>query len=354
MSRINSYLWPSLAGVLFALCLALIYLPAKDHPQHNNGSYSFANAVNQAKLSVASINTRQIVARTSLRQRLENGNEEVRSSLGSAVIVDQSGYLLTNHHVIAGADQIIVTLYDGRQTRAKIVGTDEESDLAVLWIDLDQLHPITFGNPDNIQVGDVALAIGNPFGFGHTVTQGIISATGRWGLNLGSYENYIQTDADINVGNSGGALINTRGELVGINSAIYSQSGSSQGIGLAIPADIAERIMHELIQQGAVVRGWMGIGVQEINPEIAKQLQLTVDHGVIVTGTARGGPADQAGIRAGDIITAIDQQPLASGRSGMMQVAMLTPGSTITVELLRENTRTELTVVVGRKPTKNS
>ena len=350
MSRINAYIWPALAGILFAACIGLWLDKNTPNTKHALGSPSFAGAVNKAKRSVASIDTRQIVARSNLRQTLQNSQGEVKSSLGSAVIVDTNGYLLTNHHVIAGADQIIVTLYDGRQARAKIVGTDEDSDLAVLWIDLDALTPIVFGNQNRVQVGDIVLAIGNPFGFGHTVTQGIISATGRWGLNLGKYEDYLQTDADINVGNSGGALINTDGELVGINSAIYSQSGKSQGIGLAIPSDIAERIMQELIQQGEVIRGWMGIGVQELNADIAKQLQLNVTSGVIVTGVAPVGPAGKAGIRAGDIMTAIDQQPLASGRAGMMQVAMLMPGTTIIVEILRDNTRFNVPVVVGRKP----
>lgn len=353
MSRSHTYFWPSFTGILFALCLWLWLDQQHPSPYASYQSISFAPAVNKAKRSVASINTQQIVAKSNLRQTLQNQQGEVRSSLGSAVIVDSNGYLLTNHHVIAGADQIIVTLYDGRQARAKVVGTDEESDLAVLWIDLDQLSPIVFSNQNRVQVGDIVLAIGNPFGFGHTVTQGIISATGRWGLNLDKYEDYLQTDADINVGNSGGALINTDGELVGINSAIYSQSGKSQGIGLAIPADLAERIMQELIQQGEVIRGWMGIGVQEITPDIAAQLQLQLDYGVLVTGVAPAGPAGLAGMQAGDILMAIDGHTLASGRAGMMQVAALMPGSTIMVDILRDNMRLQLPIIVGRKPSQS-
>lgn len=352
MSRINTYLWPGLAGILLVACFWLWQTQKQQASTPAINGLSFADAVNKAKRSVASINTSQVVARSNLRKTLQNSQDNVKSSLGSAVIVDDAGYLLTNYHVVAGADQIIVTLYDGRQARAKIVGSDEDSDLAVLWIDLEGLSPITFGNQNRVQVGDVVLAIGNPFGFGHTVTQGIISATGRWGLNLGTYEDYLQTDADINIGNSGGALINANGELVGINSAIYSQSGKSQGIGLAIPSDIAERIMQELIQQGEVVRGWMGIGVQELDAEIAKQLQLTTSRGVFVTGVVPTGPAGTAGIRAGDVITAIDQQPLGSGREGMMQVAMLMPGITITIEVLRNNRRLSIPLVVGRKPSR--
>ncbi len=352
MSRFTPYFWPVITGILFAVCLWLWQNQTKlAQATSSPPTGSFAAAVDKAKQSVVSINTTQIVQRNNRLYSSQN-KEEIKSSLGSAVIVDDSGYLLTNHHVINGADVIIVTLYDGRQARAKIVGTDQDSDLAVLWIDLNNLTPIKFGNAKNINVGDIVLAIGNPFGFGHTVTQGIISAIDRWGLSPDKYENYLQTDADINVGNSGGALIDTNGELIGINSAIYSQSGGSQGIGLAIPVDIAESIMHELIQQGAVVRGWLGIGVQELNSAVIKQLQLPINHGVIVTGVAPGGPADQAGIMAGDIMTAIDHQTLANGRSGMLQVAMLKPGNTIDIELYRTNQRVTVSAIVGRKPSK--
>lgn len=352
MSRLHSIFWPALTGILFAICIWLLQQSSSKPEPLLTPKWSFAEAVDSAKLSVASINTSQVVYRSGAR-RFNQTAEEIQSSLGSAVIVDDSGYLLTNHHVIAGADRIMVTLYDGRQALAKIVGTDAESDLAVLWIDLPNLNAIQFGNVNTIKVGDIVLAIGNPFGFGHTVTQGIISATGRWGLNPGKYENYLQTDAGINVGNSGGALIDTNGELVGINSAIYSQNGQAQGIGLAIPADLAKTIMEELIQHGAVIRGWLGIGVQELTKEFLAMRQLNIAGGVMVTAVAPNGPAGLAGIKPGDIITEINEQALEDGRSGMIQVAMLAPGTSISIEILRNNTAINVPVIVGRKPAVN-
>ena len=336
MHRVLVYIWPALAGILFVCCLWLWQQSGSPAPATTARLSSFAAAVNSAKESVVSITTIQQVMYSNRRGTLQN------SRLGSAVIVDEAGYLLTSNHVINGADDIIITLFDGRTAHAEIIGIDKETDLAVLWISLDNLRPIRFGQMKDVEVGDIVLAIGNPFGFGHSVTQGIISATGRWGMDPDNnrYENYLQTDADINVGNSGGALVDINGELVGICSAIFSHSGRSQGVGLAIPIDIAQYVMLQLIQQGTVVRGWLGLGVRELNTGI----------GAIVTNTAPGGPAYQAGIRVGDVIVAIDHQPLDSGRSGMRQVALLSPGQNIDIHVRRGSEELILPIVVGRKP----
>lgn len=348
---VQTFVWPALAGLLLTTTLWFGW-QTRQQPQQAMELPSFANAVVSAKQSVVSITTSQIIYSQGQplfgRRTLK---KDQKTSLGSAVIVDSEGYLLTNHHVIKDADEIIVTLYDGRQTLAKVVGTDEESDLAVLWVGLNNLTPTRFGNPNTLRVGDIVLAIGNPFGFGHTVTQGIVSAMGRWGLDASKYENYIQTDADINVGNSGGALINVRGELVGINSAIFSRNGSAAGIGLAIPVDIAEHIMQELIQFGVVTRGWLGISVEELNISALKQRGVDIQNGVLVTNVAPGAPASQAGIQAGDIIVAIDNQELSNGRDGMLQVSMLKPGKRTRIDIIRDGDMIPLTAVVGKKPT---
>lgn len=273
-----------------------------------------------------------------------------RSGLGSGVIVSPEGYILTNNHVIESADQIEVALNDGTKYSAHIVGRDPETDLAVLKISARKPLPsIHFVPADNIAVGDVVLAIGNPFGVGQTVTMGIVSATGRSQLGINTFENFIQTDAAINPGNSGGALIDTRGNLVGINTAIYSRSGGSQGIGFAIPAASAHQVMEEIIKTGSVVRGWIGIQVQEITPDLASAFNLPLQ-GVLIAGISRGSPADKGGLLPGDALQMIDGKPVSSAQSVLEQVAKQPPGRLIKLNLVRRGKQVEATIQVARRP----
>jgi serine protease DegS len=277
--------------------------------------------------------------------------QRMLSSLGSGVIISEDGYVLTNHHVIQGADQIQVALRDGRETLAEVIGTDPESDLAVLRITLDEVPVIELADSRDVAIGDVSLAIGNPFGVGQTVTMGIISATGRSHLGLNAYEDFIQTDAAINPGNSGGALINAQGALVGINTAIFSRSGGSHGIGFAIPANLAGNILDELVTQGRVIRGWLGIEAQEINQELAASFGLKAPRGVIIASVVRGGPADRAGLRAGDVLLSVDGQPILDPRQTMSDIAEVPPGTELPVTVVREGERVKVTLEVGERPT---
>jgi serine protease DegQ len=240
------------------------------------------------------------------------GGTRQSSSLGSGVIVGAEGYILTNHHVIEAADEIEVALADGRKAPARVVGTDPETDLAVLKADLRNLPSITFGNADSLSVGDVVLAIGNPFGVGQTVTMGIVSAKGRSHLGISTFENFIQTDAAINPGNSGGALVDASGNLVGINSAIYSRTGGSLGIGFAIPANLARQVMEQIVRSGSVTRGWIGVEVQDLTLELAESFRLKNTNGTLIAGVQRGGPAEKAGIRPGDILVAVETSPITA------------------------------------------
>lgn len=276
--------------------------------------------------------------------------QRMLSSLGSGVIVSDEGYVLTNHHVISGADQIQVALRDGRETLAKVIGTDPESDLAVLRIELDALPVIELADSTQVAIGDVALAIGNPFGVGQTVTMGIISATGRSHLGLNAYEDFIQTDAAINPGNSGGALISPEGAMVGINTAIFSRSGGSQGIGFAIPANLARNILEELVTQGRVIRGWLGVEAQELNPELAASFGLQALRGVIIAGVVPGGPADQAGLRPGDVLLSIDGRQILDARETMSDIAAVEPGDSLPLTVVRGGEKLELVVEVGERP----
>ena len=273
----------------------------------------------------------------------------MQSSLGSGVIMSSEGHIITNFHVIEGADEITVALFDGRDEEATLVGSDPESDLAVLQINLpDDIAPATITNVDGHDVGDVVLAIGNPFGVGQTVTMGIISAKGRNRLGLNTYEDYIQTDAAINPGNSGGALINAYGELVGINTAIFTQSGGSEGIGFAIPADIAHRTMADIARYGTTIRGWLGIEVQEASPELLKSLKLPEKlTGLLVTGVFPEGPAEQAGLAAGDIIIGLNGDSANNAVDAMNRIASLRPGDKISVEFLRSGEQLSTTAFAG-------
>lgn len=272
------------------------------------------------------------------------------NSLGSGVIVSEQGLILTNNHVIALADEIDIALSDGRKTSAKVVGTDPETDLALIKIDADNLPAITFASSDKLNVGDVVLAIGNPFGVGQTVTQGIISALGRNHLGINTFENFIQTDASINPGNSGGALIDTDGNLVGINSAIYSRSGGSMGIGFAIPATLARQVMDQITTQGNVTRGWIGVEAQDITPELAESFKLKLAQGALIAGVLRNSPAERAGIRAGDILLTIEGKPISDTSSMLNLIAALTPNQKAKFKIARAETTIDVVVLIGKRP----
>ena len=282
--------------------------------------------------------------------RDHDGEEDEESSLGSGVIVSAEGYILTNNHVVEAADEIEVVLADGRKSPAKVVGTDPETDLAVIKIALDKLPVIVLGQAEQAQVGDVVLAIGNPFGVGQTVTMGIISALGRNNLHINNFENFIQTDAAINFGNSGGALVDANGNLLGINSAIYSQTGGSIGIGFAIPVSTARSVMEAIIKSGHVVRGWIGVETQEITPELANSFGLTRQSGAIIAGVVRNGPADKAGMKPGDILLSVDGKPVHDTNDMLNLIAQLTPGGNAKMTVLRKSREATLDITVGKRP----
>jgi serine protease DegQ len=273
-----------------------------------------------------------------------------QNSLGSGVIVSPEGYILTNNHVVEAADDIEVVLADSRKAKAKVVGTDPETDLAVIKIALDKLPVIVLGQVEQAKVGDVVLAIGNPFGVGQTVTMGIISALGRNNLHINHFENFIQTDAAINFGNSGGALIDANGNLLGINSAIYSQTGGSVGIGFAIPVSTAKSVMESIIREGHVVRGWIGVESQEITPEMAESFGLKRESGAIIAGVVRNGPADKAGMHPGDILLSVDGKQVKDVNEMLNLIAQLTPGGKSTMRVLRKARETDLDITVGQRP----
>ena len=276
------------------------------------------------------------------------------SSLGSGVIVNGNGYVLTNNHVVEGMDQIEVLLADNTRHPAKVVGTDPETDLAVLKIDTKvQLPSIVFGQTDGLRVGDVVLAIGNPFGVGQTVTMGIVSALGRTHLGINTYENFIQTDAAINPGNSGGALIDTNGNLIGINTAIFSRTGGSLGIGFAIPVSTAKSVMEQIIETGTVTRGFIGVEAQQITPELAEAFRLPSTQGALIAGVVNGGPAERAGVRPRDVLIRIGDQPVDDPTTMLNIVAELKPGSRVPLRLLRDGREIEVEVEVARRPNPN-
>lgn len=272
------------------------------------------------------------------------------NSLGSGVIVSNDGLILTNNHVISSADRIEVALSDGRKLPATVVGSDPDTDLAMLKIKQKNLPAITFAPNEQLKVGDVVLAIGNPFGVGQTVTQGIVSALGRNHLGINTFENFIQTDASINPGNSGGALIDVQGNLVGINSAIYSRNGGSMGIGFAIPVSIAKHVMEQIAFNGSVTRGWIGIEAQDLTPELAESFNLRNHNGSLIAGILQNSPADRAGLHAGDILVAINNHPVNDSQSMLNMIALLEPRKKATVTIIRAGKPTEINLVIGKRP----
>jgi Do/DeqQ family serine protease len=278
------------------------------------------------------------------------GQPQPNSGLGSGVIVSANGYILTNYHVIESADDIQVSLNDSKTYKAKVVGSDPESDLAILQIKADKLPAVTFGQMDSLGVGDVVLAIGNPFGVGQTVTMGIVSALGRSHLGINTFENFIQTDAAINPGNSGGALVDIHGNLVGINTAIYSRTGGSLGIGFAIPVSSARSIMEQIIRTGTVTRGWIGVEAQEITPELAESFGLPDVDGALIAGVVRGSPADSAGIRPGDVLLSVNGKAVKDPQVMLDLIAALTPDERSAFRLRRDKNIIELQVRIGKRP----
>jgi serine protease DegS len=358
--RLSEWGWPVAAG-LFAALLILHFLPVRQTMTAPRAAapVSWADAVQRASPAVVNIYTSRVVRQrypgwmdNPLVQQLLGRSpapmrERVQRSLGSGVIMTGDGYLLTNLHVISGATGILVLLADGRESLATVLGTDPDTDLAVLHIELPDLQPISIGNPEKAEVGDVVLAIGNPYGFARTVTQGIISATGRFGLQLNVYENYIQTDAAINPGNSGGALVDANGNLLGINTAIYSPTGGSQGIGLAIPADVAVKVLRDIVAQGHVIRGWLGVAVQPLAARLqSPEGPVTA---LVVSDVESGSPAEQAGLKPGDLLLGINGKPIEGGRQAMQRIALMAPGERFDLEVLRDDQPLRLEGTVGER-----
>ena len=340
---------PSRAGAV-----ALLEAPASSATAVPPGSFRLA--AQKSSASVVSINTSK-AARNNPRSNDpwfkfffgEQGGEP-QVGLGSGVIVSAGGYILTNNHVVEGADEIEVILNDSRHARAQVIGTDPDTDLAVLKIDLDRLPAIVLGNSDTLQVGDQVLAIGNPFGVGQTVTAGIVSALGRNQLGINTFENFIQTDAAINPGNSGGALVDTQGNLLGVNTAIYSRSGGSMGIGFAIPVSAAKLVMEGIVRDGQVTRGWIGVEPNDLSAELAETFGIKAKEGVIITGVLQNAPAAQSGIRPGDVITTVAGKPVRNVSELLSSVAALKPGTASKFTLLRREQRVELDVTPGVRP----
>jgi serine protease DegQ len=324
---------------------------------------SFSAAVKRAMPSVVSIYTSKEV-KTQRPPLMDDpvfryffggegeGQMQKSSALGSGVIVNESGLILTNAHVVEAADEIEVALSDNRRTKAKLIGTDPESDLAVIKIDLPNLPTITFGANEQMQVGDVVLAIGNPFGVGQTVTMGIISALTRNHLGINTFENFIQTDAAINPGNSGGALIDINGNMVGLNTAIYSRTpgGASLGIGFAIPASTAKNVLEQLVRNGSVIRGWIGVSVQDLSNELAQSFKLSIRQGALISGVMNDSPAAKAGIKTGDVLVAINDKVVTDSTSMLSLISGLSPGSSAQLKLIRSRKDIELKIVVGKRP----
>ena len=369
---INYLFWPTITGLLLAILIFTFFPQWIDDQQQpisiptprQTESDSYGVAVKKASPSVVNIYTQKKLPPNShlsadpLFQRFYNGSnppkqQRMKSSLGSGVLMTADGYVLTNHHVVDGADQIVLQLQDGREATVIVVGKDPEIDLAVLKINLDNLIPIKLADTDDVQVGDIALAIGNPFGVGQSVSQGIISATHRKGLGLNIFESFIQTDAAINPGNSGGALIDTKGNLIGIISAILDRTGYATGISFAIPANTALEILEDIIKHGRVIRGWLGVTALQLRPEAAKQLALEPPSGLVITDVYQNSPAFFSGLLPGDIIVRINQIWATDNDRGMNIIANLSPGDSVKLDVLRDGKRKIINAVAGTRPKAN-
>lgn len=335
--------------------VTLFTAPANDLARPMPGSFS--PAARKAAPAVVSINTSKAVARNPRSNdpwfQFFFGDQQERqpqTGLGSGVIISPDGYILTNNHVVEGADEIDVTLTDSRRAHARIIGTDPDTDLAILKIELDKLPVIVLGDSDQLAVGDRVLAIGNPFGVGQTVTSGIVSALGRSQLGINTFENFIQTDAAINPGNSGGALVDVNGNLLGINTAIYSRSGGSMGIGFAIPVSTAKMVLDGIVKDGQVTRGWIGVEPNELSPELAETFGVKASEGVILTGVLQAGPAAEAGMRPGDVIVRVGDKAIASVPALLATVASLKPGTPANFDVQRGDQMLALAVTPGVRP----
>ncbi len=315
-----------------------------------SGQASYSDAVKKAAPAVVSISTSSLSQRSDSNLPLPQRTSARITPEGSGVIVDPEGYILTNHHVIQDAARLMITLRDGREVKASMIGTDPESDLAVLKIDLKDLPYLDLVDSGSAEIGDVVLAIGNPFGLGQTVTMGIISATGRNDLQLNTYEDFIQTDAAINIGNSGGALVNAYGDLIGISTLLFSRGGGSEGVGFVIPSNMARFVMDSVIKYGRVIRGWLGIESQPLSSSLAEAYGVNTKIGILISGVYEGGPADKAGLMRGDILTAINGQSTRDGRKVMNMVARIPPGQKMTMQVLRDGKEIELTAQATTRP----
>ena len=356
--------FPVLLGILVAVTILLLQPgfggvteKSRDHFLEQvtrvfsfNGPVSYSNAVKKAAPAVVSISTSSLSQRSDSNLPLPERASARHTPEGSGVIVDPEGYILTNHHVINNAARLMITLRDGREVKAVIIGTDPESDLAVLKVDLQNLPYLNLEDSVNAEIGDVVLAIGNPFGLGQTVTMGIISATGRNDLQLNTYEDFIQTDAAINIGNSGGALVNAYGDLIGISTLLFSRGGGSEGVGFVIPSNMAHFVMDSIIKYGRVIRGWLGIESQPLNSALAEAYGVSTKIGILITGVYQGGPADIAGLMRGDILIGINGQSTRDGRKVMNMVARIPPGQHMTMQILRDGKQVELTAQAATRP----
>lgn len=370
VERILQFLgWPVAVGLIIALLALLLFpqlrpiTPSQPHLSGHVGPVSYADAVARAAPSVVNIYTEKRVLQPNanfynhpfFRHLYNNANtpqqERMEKTLGSGVIVDERGLILTNNHVINGADRIAVLLLDGRVTNAELVGIDKDNDLAVLKINLPDITAIDLGRPEEARVGDVVLAIGNPFGVGQSVTQGIISATGRWNLGINSTENFIQTDAAINPGNSGGALIDALGNLIGINTAMLDETGASFGISFAVPIDRAMNSLQQIVEFGEVRRGWLGVSVASMTPEMQRMMNV---NGLIITDVENDSPASRAGLKKDDVITHIDNIPLVAGRTITHAISNIQPNAEIQFRVIRDQQAMDISAVATFPPAKTA
>jgi len=346
-----------LQSVVFGLAAAFIavlirpqLLPSVENSGRQASPASFADAIDISAPAVANVYARKLQRNTSLANGQDGARAQLSTSIGSAVVIDPEGYLVTNYHVIAGATEIRVQMADGRIANPRRVGHDPETDLAVLKVDLGPLPAIVLGRSSELRIGDIVLAIGNPYGLTKTVTQGIVSATGRGVLGLMTFENFIQTDAAINEGNSGGALINSIGELVGINTAVLAEDAGTEGIGFAIPVDLVRGVVDSIKANGRVIRGWVGVEPVELTRAEAAALGIPPNVGIILSEVYETGPAAAAGLQRGDVVLAIDGDPIRSHQQALLLVAAMQPGEQVDVSVWRAGEQFTVTVTVIERP----